>query len=145
MHTRHVDDAPHAPHYRWICFYMVFIKLVDDRKTWITGVQNSKKNRLAVLHASELSSFDQTPPTWKIATSAYGKPFKRSVEFRLHCVVCLPSVETWMEVTYDLHVHCKLQKLLLLRDYWTNESDGVLAEMQIINYSFIILKHIKIN
>ena len=39
------------------------------------------------------------------------------------------------EVTYDKHnFFC---------DYWT-KSDGVFAEMQIISYSFIILKHIQI-
>ena len=33
-----------------------------------------------------------------------------------------------------------LTTIHILRDYWTN-SDGVFADMQIISYSFIILKH----
>ena len=37
-----------------------------------------------------------------------------------------------------------IENSLLLRGYWTN-SDGVFAEMQIISYNFIILKHIQIN
>ena len=30
------------------------------------------------------------------------KPFNRSVEFRVHCVVCLLAVKTWMEGTNDI-------------------------------------------
>ena len=41
---------------------------------------------------------------------------------------------TLMEGTYDKHK----QKSIFLRDYWT-KSDGVFAEMQINNFSFIIL------
>ena len=45
-----------------------------------------------------------------------------------------------MEGTYDM----PYKKSLFLYDYWT-QSDGVFAEMQIISYNFIILKHIQIN
>ena len=37
-----------------------------------------------------------------------------------------------------------LQKFLFLHDYWT-KSEGVFGKMQIISYSFIILKHIEID
>ena len=45
-----------------------------------------------------------------------------------------------MEGTYDKPYKCHLS----LCDYW-DKLDGVIAEMQIISYSFIILKHIQID
>ena len=57
------------------------------------------------------------------------------------CSVSLLSVKIWMEGSYDMTF---LIKSLFLHDYWT-KSDGVFAEMQIISYYFIILKHIQIN
>ena len=53
--------------------------------------------------------------------------------------LCRLMYKTWMESTYD-----KQQKSIFLCDYWT-KSDGVFTEMQIISYSFIILKHIQID
>ena len=37
-----------------------------------------------------------------------------------------------------------ITKSIFFRDYWT-KSDGVCAEIQIISYSFIILKHIQVD
>ena len=51
-----------------------------------------------------------------------------------------PFFQAWMEGTHDM----PYKKSLFLRDYWT-KSDGVFAEMQIISYSFIFLKHIQID
>ena len=47
-----------------------------------------------------------------------------------------------MEGTYDIPNNNK--KSTFLHDYWT-KSDGVLAELQIISYIFIILKHIQVS
>ena len=68
------------------------------------------------------------------------KPFKRSVEFSFHCVawVSFLSKFGWKGL-----MTC-LIKSLFLPDYWT-KSDVFFAEMQIISYKFIILKHIQIN
>ena len=51
--------------------------------------------------------------------------------------LCRFMYKTWMESTYDKPIK---KKSTFLRDYWTN-SDGVFAEMQIISYSFLFLKH----
>ena len=70
------------------------------------------------------------------------KPFKRSVECSsVHCVVWVSFLSKfgWKGLMTWL-----IKILIFLRDYWT-KSDGVFAEMQIISYNFIILKHIQIN
>ena len=48
----------------------------------------------------------------------------------------LPSVKTWMEGTHDI----PYKNLHIFHDYWT-KSDGISSTMQMISYSFIILKH----
>ena len=53
---------------------------------------------------------------------------------------CRFMYKSWMECTYDKH----LKKSIFLHDFWA-KSDGVFAEMQIISYIFIILKHIEID
>ena len=47
-----------------------------------------------------------------------------------------------MEGTPDISY--KKKKIIFLRDYWT-KADGVSADMQIISYSFIVLKHIYVD
>ena len=58
----------------------------------------------------------------------------------VHCVV---RVSFLSKLGWKGLMTC-LTKSLFLRDYWT-KLDGVFAEMQIINYSLIFLKHIQIN
>ena len=43
-----------------------------------------------------------------------------------------------MEGTRDKH---NKKKIIFLRDYWT-KSDGIFSKMQIISYSFKLLKHV---
>ena len=64
------------------------------------------------------------------------KPFKRSGEFRVHWVVwvCRLSKFGWKGLLTYLTKKNSW-------DYWTN-SDGVFGKMQIISYSFKVLKHI---
>ena len=69
------------------------------------------------------------------------KPFKRSVECSVHCVVWVSFLS---KVGWKGLMTCLIKILFFLRDYWT-KSDRVFAEMQIISYNFIILKHIQIN
>ena len=53
--------------------------------------------------------------------------------------VSLLSVKILMEGTYDM----PYKKSIFLCDYWT-KSDGVFAEMQMISYSFVIIKNFQI-
>ena len=57
------------------------------------------------------------------------KPFKRGVDYRIHCVVSVPSVKTWMEGTNDIP-----SKNPFLCDYWT-KINVFFGKQHIISYT----------
>ena len=68
------------------------------------------------------------------------KPLKRSVEFNVHCLhgAALFSVTIWMERTYNMS-YKNPYFFVTTEPNWM----GVFAEMQIISYSFVILKYFR--
>ena len=76
---------------------------------------------------------------WESFVHYLHKPFNRSVEFRVHCVVwvCWLSTLGWK----GLMTYLTKSFVIFLCDYWP-KSDGIFSKMQIISYSFKFLKHI---
>ena len=69
------------------------------------------------------------------------KPFKEYGISGSLCSASLLSVKTWMEGTRDM----PYKNPYFFMTNGPNRMPGFFVEMQIISYSFIILKHIQIN
>ena len=123
---------------------------MELRKVWIQNVHNECGIKMKVkIHGIQKYTFFipwQKPDTYMNYTECMESICNKSIQnehwiphsfWMVYADVYV--YKTWMEGTYDI----PNKKSIFLHDYRT-KSNGVFAEMQIISYIFIILKHIQV-